>query len=134
MLPEGEKELISFSFRVIRNCLKCGAALLRAGGTTLVYSYDVRAGKMGFLRTDRVARGDKLVFVPGFSHHLLLRRQGQTTARGVRWKLVGLVAIGKKMAKGGHCSESEWAQFLKDGAVINILLNKLLAQKSCNNN
>jgi hypothetical protein len=117
MLSEAEKKLISLLFSSIRACLELGSALLRAGGTTMVYSNDAMAREIGFLRAGEAVKGDRLVFMTGCFHHLVLRRQGQTTENSIRWKLVGLVAMATATTQGRGCSKSEWAQLLKDGAV-----------------
>lgn len=115
---DGAKELIALSRQLIRTLLGLGAIFLRqGGGTLLVYSFDGKAKEMGFLKAGEAARGDRMVFVPGCFHHLVLRRQGEPVAAGNRWKLVGLVALGTPFARGG-CSEAEWARLRKDGALF----------------
>ncbi|KAK4133862.1 hypothetical protein BT67DRAFT_32895 [Trichocladium antarcticum] len=99
-------KLIALSRRLIRTLLGLGAISLRRGGGTLVYSFDGKAKEMGFLKAGEAARGDRMVFVPGCFHHLVLRRQGEPVTSGTRWKLVGLVALGTPFARGA-CSEAE---------------------------
>lgn len=119
LLNEVEKQrisqLISLAFKLLKICLESGSALLRASPTTMVYTSDTR--ELGFLRAGEAVNGDQLVFVPSCFHHLVLRRQGRTAGTSIRWKLVGLVAMATATAQGGGCSESEWAQLLKDRAV-----------------
>jgi hypothetical protein len=113
-----KKQLVSLSSRLIETLLDLGGTLLREGGTTLVYSFDAKAKEMGFLKAGEAANGDRIVFVPGCFHHLILRRQGQATTTGNRWKLVGLVAMGTSLKEPSGCSKSEWAQLRKDGALF----------------
>ncbi|KAL2131445.1 hypothetical protein VTI74DRAFT_5114 [Chaetomium olivicolor] len=76
-------------------------------GVTLVYSLDKQAREMGYLRAGEASRGDRTVFVPGCYHHLVLRRQNRQ--EGVRWKLVGLEAMGTEKTRHRGCSETEGA-------------------------
>lgn len=116
VLPEdGKREAMKISYELLRISLHLGATLLVEGGTTLVYSY--AAGELGFLRAGEAAPGDRLVVSPGCFHQLVLRRQSQTPASGVRWKLIGLVAVGTRSEKSASCSKSEWAELAKKGAL-----------------
>jgi hypothetical protein len=117
-LASGERrmELLLLCFRMIKAVLSLGKALLAQESATLVYSLDKVSGEMGLLGAGEAARGDKLVFVPGCFHHLVLRRQADTKM-GNRWKLVGLVTMGLDKRKKGGCSATEWVQLRKDGAV-----------------
>ncbi len=49
---------------------------------------------LGFMRADQVMKGDRIMFVPGCFHHLVLRSKP-----GDRWKLVGLVAMDDSVAR-----------------------------------
>jgi hypothetical protein len=117
-LASGERrmELLLLCFRMIKAVLSLGKALLAQESATLVYSLDKVSGEMGLLGAGEAARGDKLVFVPGCFHHLVLRRQADTKMEN-RWKLVGLVTMGLDKRKKGGCSATEWVQLRKDGAV-----------------
>lgn len=64
----------------------------RGHDTTLVYSFDARAGEMGVLKAGEAVPGDQLVFVPGFYHHLVLRKLSDM--KKTQWRLAGLVAMG----------------------------------------
>jgi hypothetical protein len=115
-LPEdGNREAMKIFSELLRISLDLGAKLLVKGGTTLAYSY--AADELGFLKAGEAAPGDRLVVSPGCFHELVLRRQSQTPASGVRWKLVGLVAVGTRSEKRAGCSKSEWAQLAKKGAL-----------------
>jgi hypothetical protein len=114
-LNAAEKELISLSFKAVRAALDLGLALLREGGTTVVYSSSAR--EVGFLRAGEAVEGDRLLFVPGCFHHLVLRRLPRGTESPVRWKLVGLVALISRGNARKGCSKGEWAQLLKDKAL-----------------
>ncbi|KAK3333071.1 heterokaryon incompatibility protein-domain-containing protein [Cercophora scortea] len=120
-LTDAEEELLSLSVKLVETSLETGAELLSAGGPVLVYSFDKRAGEMGYLRAGQAARGDRIVFVPGCFHHLVLRRLHPHTrpaAEGTRWKLVGLLTMGQASWSKGGCSKGEWAQYRKDGEVF----------------
>lgn len=98
MLTEAEKRLIpplvsSMIVGVNLRLLLLRVELIREGGTIMVYSYDVTAGEKGFLRVGEAIKVDRLVFVPGCFHHLVLRSQEYTTDNFIHWKLVGLVAM-----------------------------------------
>jgi hypothetical protein len=120
---EEKKRLISYLVNSITDILDVGLSLLRkkllrADGTTMVYSYDMTAGVMELLRAGEAVKGDQLVFVPGCFHHLVLRSREHTTKTSIRWKLVGLMAMSTTITQGRRgYSKSEWAQLLDDGAV-----------------
>jgi len=95
MSPEERNKKILSLVRLIEIYLDTGLVLFKTllldeGDTTIVYSYDVRVGKVGFLRVGQAAKGDQLVFVTGCFHYLVLRCQEHSTDR---CKLVGLVLI-----------------------------------------
>ena len=115
VLSETKKELISQ--HSIGALLELGLPLLRAGATTMVYTDDAMGREIGYLTAGEAVNGDRLVFVPGCYHHLVLRRRGQKAENLMRWKLVGLVATASTRMKGRSYSKSEWAQLLKDGTV-----------------
>jgi hypothetical protein len=96
---------------------ECGKAA-EQDSTTRVYSFDKRAREMGYLKAGEAARGDRIVFVPGCFHHLLLRRQPLGRHASVRWKLVGLVAFGTEEARERGCSEEEWARLRREGGLF----------------
>jgi hypothetical protein len=121
MLTEAEKRSISLAVSLIKACLDSGLSILRAGlimagDTTMIYSYDVTTGGMGFLSAGEVVKGDRLVYVPDCFYHLVSRSRERTTENSIRWKLVGLVAMPTPTTQGSY-SKSEWAQLRKDGAV-----------------
>ncbi|KAK3692972.1 heterokaryon incompatibility protein-domain-containing protein [Podospora appendiculata] len=120
-LNGAEEELLSLSVKLVEISLETGAELLSAAGPVLVHSLNKGAGEMGYLRAGEVARGDRIVFVPGCFHHLALRRlhpHTQPTAKGRRWKLVGLLTMGLGLGYKSGCTKSEWAQYRKDGEVF----------------
>lgn len=69
-------------------------------GLTMVYSYDVTANKIGFLRARHVVKSDKLVFVPGCYYYLVLRSIDTTPTTSLRTKQVGLVLMFLTVATG----------------------------------
>jgi hypothetical protein len=124
--PEGELSkgtlgVLSTLFKAIQTFLKIGEVWLRHGLSherTLLYSFDKRSREVGFLRAGEAAVGDRIVFVPGCFHHLVLRRQREAKTKVIPWRLVGLVAMGTDEKKRGGCPASEWAQLRKDGATF----------------
>ena len=84
----------------------------------LVYSFDKRAREMGFLRAGEAKRGDRIVFVPGCYHHLVLRQDVWANSTVVGWKLVGLVAMGSVEKRLVGCLEGEWARLRKERGVF----------------
>jgi hypothetical protein len=80
-------------------------ALLRAG-TKIVYS-NTTAREAGALRAGEVVKANRLVFVPGCFHHLVLRRQGKETGNLVQWRFVRLVAMDVGKTQGETYSKME---------------------------
>lgn len=119
-VSDAEKVLVSVLFSLIRGCLELGLALLREGGTTIVYSSKSR--QIGFLTADNVIMADRLVFVPGCFHHLVLRRQGQEKQKSNQWKLVETVAISTAITYGRSWSKGELTQLVKDKAVCGYII------------
>jgi hypothetical protein len=120
-LAEGTLRVLSTLFKAIQIFLKIGEVWLKQGLSdrrTLVYSFDKTSGEICFLRAGDAAVGDRIVFVPGCFHHLVMRRQGEAKAKDKPWRLVGLVAMGTDKKKQGGCPASEWAQLRKDGATF----------------
>ena len=101
------------------------AELLREGGTIMVYSYDVTAGEKGFLRVGEAIKVDRLVFVPGCFHHLVLRSQEYTIDNSIRWKLVGLVAMITTKTQRRDYSKTNGHNSVETGLCINTALDKL---------
>lgn len=94
----------------------------RGQDTTLVCSFDARAGEMGVLKAGEAVPGDQLVFVPGCYHHLVLQKLSDMKKK-TQWRLTGLVAMGPK---GGlertACTEAQWEQHERDGALQEYLI------------
>lgn len=119
MLNKTEKNLMSVNFSTIRTCLEFGLHLLREGDATMVYSHDGITREMGFLRAGDATKGDRLVYVPGCFHYLLLRRSRRTAENSIRWKLVGLVEMGTGLTQAGGSGETESTRFPKNMALYN---------------
>ncbi|KAL2134482.1 hypothetical protein VTI74DRAFT_11665 [Chaetomium olivicolor] len=116
---EGRGRILEISLELIEVLMEAGSMLLKMGdSTTVVYSLGNLAGEMGFLKAGEAARGDRIVFVPGCFHHLVLRKHGRTTSGGVQWRLVGLVAMGTNKRKRGGCAEKKWAKLRENGEVF----------------
>lgn len=107
--------LLGFSERIFGISRETLHQLLLGGVRTLIHGSDEGVRVMGVLRAGEAAMGDRLVFVPGCFHHLILRKQTQITVEA-RWKLVGLVDMTTEVTKERCYSKSEVAQFLKDRA------------------
>jgi hypothetical protein len=116
-IDETRLKLISAFLGIIKTSLDLGTAILKSGGTTLVYSFDKRAGEMGYLRAGEAVKGDRIVFVPGCHHHLVLRRQEQEN-NGELVETCWACDPGPDKIKKGGCSKEDWAQFRKDGEVF----------------
>ncbi|KAK4031797.1 heterokaryon incompatibility protein-domain-containing protein [Parachaetomium inaequale] len=76
----------------------------------LLYFGDETVAAMGFLRAGEAAQGDRIVFLPGCFHHLVLRKKAEK-----RWRLVGLATMGPDKAEQTGYSVSEWDQLLDEG-------------------
>lgn len=117
-MPQSDrKALISQISLLIKTALNVGGILLSAGGTTYIYSLKNLALGIGFLRAGEVAKGDRLVRVPGCFYHLVLRKQTQIPLTGLRWKLMGLVEMGSITTKREPFSVTKWNQLCKDKAI-----------------
>ncbi|KAK4671697.1 hypothetical protein QC764_0097910 [Podospora pseudoanserina] len=96
---------------------KATEILKRRSQTTLLYSFDARAGELGTLKAGEAVPGDQLVFVPGCYHHLVLRRV-VNRPENMQWQLVGLVAMGPECGLDRTaCTKDQWEQYERDGAL-----------------
>lgn len=111
-VEKAKKELLSEAFGLIKILLDEGLRLLKDGGSIIVQTRNGMTRELGFLRAGEVMKGDRLLFVPGCFHHMVLR---QTSSNSRRWKLVGLVETVTTKKRG--CSKTEWDKLLKDKAV-----------------
>ncbi|KAH8694427.1 heterokaryon incompatibility protein-domain-containing protein [Ilyonectria robusta] len=119
MLNDTENELISATSGLIKIRFDIGFHLVRKSNKTMVYSDDGSFRKVGFLRVGDAAKGDRLVFVPGCFHHLLLRRSGRTAENSIRWKLVGLVEMGAMPLRAGRPYATHLTQWAREMALEN---------------
>lgn len=89
--------------------------LYREGIITAIHGSDEGLRAMGALTAGKAVEGDRLVFVPGCFHRIILRQQTPVAAEP-RWKLVGLVDMSTELTIEGFYSKSEVIQLLEDGS------------------
>ncbi|EEU48337.1 uncharacterized protein NECHADRAFT_75806 [Fusarium vanettenii 77-13-4] len=105
---KADKWLILLMFGLFNKCLDVGFEQMRSQDTMMVYTNDAMAEGMGYLKHGVADKGDRLLFVPGCFHRLVLRRAQMTESD--RWRIVGQVA----MEREEGYTRDEWAQLLED--------------------
>jgi hypothetical protein len=79
--------------------------------------------EFGFVTRGSADEDDRLVFIPGTFHRLLLRKQQQMSSYPFTWKLVGLVKMAGETSQVNSYSNAQWRQLLENGILTRYIIN-----------
>jgi hypothetical protein len=100
---------------LLTSALDGGKKYLQNHGTTVLHYARSSIGDPAFVKVGEARQGEKIVFVPGCYHQLVLRAVPGTSGRS-EWRLVGLVIIfnvARDGRKKGGFSKVAWENLRK---------------------
>lgn len=115
VLNERERDQVFPLFYGIVGVLNRWLEKLEGGGTAIICNRDGMDSEIGFLRSGKANKGDRILFVPGCYHRLVVTGRRNSLRD---WNIVGLVEMKSEEGQGHACSKDEWQQLIKEKVVL----------------
>jgi hypothetical protein len=123
VLSGSDWELLSSGFRLITYVYNLRLVMIQCDMTAVICNRAEAAPEFGFVTRGSADEDDRLVFIPGTFHRLLLRKQQQMSSFLFTWKLVGLVKMAGKTSQVDSYSNAQWRQLLENGLLSGYIIN-----------